>query len=135
MSTQDPETWMWERARALLEQADRLQRGFCLPGRPGTTRPSWEPPVDVFETATELWVLVALPGVEPERVEVELTATHLVVSGERALPRAFRSAAVHRLEIPHGRFERRVGLPPGRYTRTQTEIVHGCLFVNLGKLD
>jgi len=135
MPTDDPETWMWERARALLERADRLQRGFFLPGRPGTKLPSWEPPVDVFETATELWVLVALPGVEPERVVVELGPSLLVVSGERALPAAFRSAAVHRLEIPHGRFERRIVLPPGRYERTQIEIVHGCLFVNLAKLD
>jgi HSP20 family molecular chaperone IbpA len=134
MASEDPETWMWERARALLERADRLQRGFFQPTRPGTTLPSWEPPVDVFETATELWVLVALPGVEPERVVVELGASELVVSGERDLPSAFRSAAVHRLEIPHGRFERRIGLPPGRYQRTQTQIVHGCLFVNLGKL-
>jgi HSP20 family protein len=135
MPTDDPETWMWERARALLERADRIQRGFCLPGRPGSVRPSWEPPVDVFETATELWVMVALPGVEPARVTVELVDMVLCVSGERTLPSAFRSAAVHRLEIPHGRFERRIGLPPGRYEQMQIEISHGCLFVNLGKRD
>ncbi len=135
MATKDPQTWMWERARTLLEQAENLQRGFFQPSRPGSTRPSWVPPVDVFETSTELWVLVALPGVEPECVEIELSGQVLAVSGERALPSAFRRAAVHRLEIPHGRFERRIELPPGRYERTHTQILHGCLFVNLGKLD
>ncbi len=136
MSDKDPsETWMWERARALLEQADRIQRSFFAPQRPGTRRPSWEPPVDVFETPSELWVLVALPGVDPASVRVELYPSELSVCGERALPSEFRSAVVHRLEIPHGRFERRVGLPPGTYELGQRQLHDGCLFQSLAKLS
>ena len=119
---------------ALLEQADRMQRTFYSPGRPGTRRPSWEPPVDVFETTTELWVLVALPGVASARLRVKLSGNRLLVSGERQLPEAFRTAIVHRLEIPHGRFERLVELPPGDYELTQRELVDGCLFLNLAKI-
>jgi len=91
--------------------------------------------VDVFETSTELWLLVALPGVEPDRVRVQLEGRRIVVSGERTLPEGFRRAAVHRLEIPRGRFERSVELPPGDYELTQSELIHGCLFLNLGKID
>jgi len=125
---------MWERARSLLEQAERVQKNFFAPQRPGTRRPSWEPPADVFETQSEVWVLVVLPGVSPESVQVELFQSDVTVCGERALPPAFRSAVVHRLEIPHGRFERRVGLPPGRYEVTRKELVNGCLFVGLAKI-
>ena len=77
---------MWERARSMLEQADRLQRSFFSPQRPGTRRPSWEPPADVFETEGEVWVLVVLPGVTPDSVEVRLFQGDVTISGERALP-------------------------------------------------
>jgi HSP20 family molecular chaperone IbpA len=125
---------MWERARSLLEQAERVQKNFFAPQRPGTRRPSWEPPADVFETQSEVWVLVVLPGVAPESVQVELFQHDVTVCGERALPPAFRSAVVHRLEIPHGRFERRVALPPGRYELARKELVNGCLFLGLTKI-
>lgn len=135
MTEKDPaETWMWERARSMLEQADRIQRSFFAPQRPGTRHPSWEPPADVFETAHEVWVLVVLPGVAPESVLIELSESELRVCGERALPPAFRSAVVHRLEIPHGRFERVVALPPGQYELARRELLNGCLFVGLTKL-
>ena len=127
------ETWLWERARALIERADRAQRGFAAPQRPGGRRPSWEPPVDVFESGDELWVVVALPGVEPQSVRIELSLGAISVCGERALPPEFRSAQVNRLEIPHGRFERRVGLPEGAYEVLEQRLVDGCLFLTLSK--
>lgn len=135
MSKNDPDNWMWVRAQQLLDQADRMQRQFFHPARPGTKRPCWEPPADVFETATELWVQVALPGVEPERVRVELDGGEVRVVGHRRQPAAFRNASVHRLEIPHGNFERRVPLPPGTYELRETKLLHGCLLLNLRKLD
>jgi HSP20 family molecular chaperone IbpA len=135
VTEKDPsETWMWERARSLLDQADKLQRTFFAPTRPGTRSPSWEPPADVFETQSEVWVLVTLPGVAPESVRVELFQSDVTVCGLRAQPPAFRSATVHRLEIPHGRFERRVSLPPGRYEVAHQELVNGCLFLGLSKI-
>jgi HSP20 family molecular chaperone IbpA len=134
VTEKDPaETWMWERARSALEQADRIQRSFFAPQRPGTRHPSWEPPVDVFETQSEVWVLAVMPGVAPESLEVTLFANDVTVCGERALPPAFRSAVVHRLEIPHGRFERRVSLPPGTYELTRRELLNGCLFLGFTK--
>jgi HSP20 family molecular chaperone IbpA len=134
VTEKDPsETWMWERARTLLERADRIQKSFFAPQRPGTRHPSWEPPVDVFETQSEVWVLVVLPGVAPESVRVELFQSDITVCGERTQPPTFRSAVVHRLEIPHGRFERRVSLPPGTYEVTHRELVNGCLFLGLAK--
>lgn len=136
VTDKDPsETWMWERARSMLEQADRIHKSFFAPQRPGTRHPSWEPPCDVFETQGEVWVLVVLPGVAPESVQVELFQNDVTVCGERALPPAFRSAVVHRLEIPHGRFQRRVTLPPGSYELGRREFHHGCLFLGLTKIS
>ena len=55
--------------------------------------------------------------------------TCCVVAGLRRLPAAARGAAIHRLEIPHGRFERRIRLPAARLELDRSELANGCLFV------
>jgi HSP20 family molecular chaperone IbpA len=133
MTTRDPRNWMWAEACELLDRAERLKREFFRPA-PRTGHSAWQPPVDLFETSEEVWVLVALPGVPRERVEARVDGGTLVVTGERLLPAAVRRAVVHRLEIPHGRFERRIELPPGHYERRGQDLVDGCLVLNLKKL-
>ena len=134
MTSSDPDSWMWERARSMVERADRLQRQFFQPAPPGGRQPAWRPPVDVFETQTELWILVALPGVELSAVEVEQTEGSLRISGHRHHPQAFRGSNVHRLEIPYGRFERVIQLPPGRYRAQEPRQADGCVLLSFTKL-
>jgi len=40
---------------------------------------------------------------------------------------------IHRLELPQGRFERRVRLPAGRYASVRHAVANGCLLVTLEK--
>ena len=137
MSSKDPATWMWAEACEMLGRADRLHRQFFQPARARarTLCPTWEPPLDVFETDGELWILVALPGVEPDRLEVVVDDQGtLIVAGERPLPAQARDAAVHRLELPYGHFERRVSLPAGRYEIGRRDLINGCLTLCLKKL-
>lgn len=125
---------MWARACELLDRAERLHRQFFRPGREGSAGyPVWHPPVDVFETGQGLWILIALPGVPGSAIEVGVEAGTLVVTGERPLPSALRGAEIHRLEIPYGRFERRIELPAGRYALQSREELHGCLVLSLRK--
>jgi HSP20 family molecular chaperone IbpA len=88
----------------------------------------------MFETARELWIIVALPGVEPGSVTVGVEGGTLVVGGERVQPAALRRGRIHRLEIPHGRFERRAELPPGRFALDGTQLADGCLTLKLRKV-
>lgn len=53
---------------------------FALSGT--WTRPA-SPPVDVARTAEEFVVVVDLPGVSPDAIDIEATATTLVVRAER----------------------------------------------------
>jgi HSP20 family molecular chaperone IbpA len=87
----------------------------------------------MLETNDEVLILMALPGVDPKGVEVIIDEDHLVVSGSRVLPAALRTAVIHRLELPQGRFERRVRLPAGRYADVQRDNVNGCLLITLRK--
>ncbi len=57
----------------------------------------------------------------------------LVLSGERTVPAELRTAKIHRMELPQGRFERRIDLPPGRYGEVRRFEVNGCLAVTLAK--
>lgn len=126
---------MWSEAVALIERAERLRRQFFRRAAATASAPVWEPPVDMFETEDELFILVALPGVPPERVQIAHEHGMLVVSGMRPLPAGMRRARIHRLEVPYGRFERRLELPLGRYQYANQELAHGCLLIGLRKLD
>lgn len=117
----------------MLEQAERMRREFFRPA-PRGGRTAWHPPVDVFETERDLWLVVALPGVPVDRVKVRVEGGTVIVSGERPLPAAVREAQVHRLEIPQGRFERRLELPAGRFRVDRHEMVDGCLFLSLARV-
>ena len=128
-----PNSWMWSEACEMLARAERLHRDFFQPVRSGSRTPSWEPPVDMIETECDVLVLVALPGVDPDRVEAAIDGADLVVAGSRVLPAELRTAVIHRLELPQGRFERRVRLPSGRYAAVRRAMLHGCILITLEK--
>ena len=125
---------MWAEACELLDRAERLNRQFFQP-RPGRGRPpTSEPPADVLETDGELWILVALPGVVADQLQVTVENGTLVVAGERPMPGQAHTGIIRRLEIPYGHFERRIDLPPGRFEIGRRELADGCLVLGLRKL-
>lgn len=126
MPTNNPLNWMLSEALEQLSRAERMRQQF---GRQDTC---WEPPIDVLETERELLILVALPGVDPDNVETAIHDGVLVVSGQRTLPAELRNARIHRLELPQGRFERRIALPRGRYAISRF-VMDGCVALRLAK--
>lgn len=134
MKNPDPRAWMWSNAVEMLLRAERMHQQNFQPVHGRARAPAWEPPVDMLETDHELLVLAALPGVDPERIQVVIDNGVLVIAGERVLPQELRFARIHRLELPQGRFERQLPLPPGRYEVMRPAVVNGCLTVVLRKL-
>lgn len=130
----DPSDWMWSHAWGLLEEAERMHRQFFHLAGSGRSQASWEPPADVFEDERELVVVVAMPGVPANRIELSSEPGALVVRGRRALPFAGLHHVVRHLEIPYGWFERRVPLPAGNFKAVTHELTDGCLIVRLRKL-
>lgn len=124
---------MWSEALALLARADSLGRQAFRPNSPQSPCPTWEPPVDMLETTEAVLVIAALPGVDADQAEVYIKDGVLVLSGQRVLPPELRTAVIHRLELPQGRFERRVPLPPGLYGAIGRFSANGCLVVTLQK--
>jgi HSP20 family protein len=133
MPPRDPINWMLSEAIETLARAERLQQQFLnLQPFAGTHEPSWEPPIDVLETEQEILIFIALPGVDPNDVEALLEQGTLIISGRRVLPEELRNAHIHRLELPQGRFERRIQLPTGRYAISRF-ATHGCVGLRLAK--
>jgi HSP20 family molecular chaperone IbpA len=125
--------WMWSEACEMLTRAERLHREFFRPAGSLAPSPAWEPPVDILETDDAVLVLVALPGVDSEQADAAIEDGHLVIDGTRVLPSELRTATIHRLELPQGRFQRRLKLPPGVYSGVRRAVVDGCLVITLQK--
>lgn len=123
--------WMWVEACEVLDRADRLQRQFLRYLGPGADAAIWEPPVDIQESAEGLILLFALPGVVPEEISLRLEPTELVVSAMRPLKLGSPDAVIRRLEIPHGRFFRRIPLTGVPLKLTSSRYENGCLEVRL----
>jgi len=130
MPTREPLNWMLSEAIEALTRAERLRaRLFSLQSNEA---PSWEPPVDVLETDRELLIFVALPGVDPDQVVAIIENGTLIISGHRVVPPELRDALIRRLELPQGRFERRIALPVGRYAVSRYAS-NGCVVLRLSK--
>jgi HSP20 family molecular chaperone IbpA len=124
---------MWAEACEMLDRAERMHRRFFQPAAT-SGQPVWEAPLDVYETEDEFVIVVALPGVDPATIEVLIERRAISVVGERRLPVSSGVVAIHRMEIPHGRFERRLELPPVPLELGRRDLADGCLHLTLRKL-
>jgi HSP20 family protein len=100
--------------------------------------PAWTPALDMYETEDAVVVLLDLAGVDAEQTEVHTQPHLLTVRGARRerhgpyVPNEERS--YHALEIPYGRFERTVRLPPGTDTEAaRASYRDGLLEITLPK--
>jgi HSP20 family protein len=125
--------WMWSEACEMLARAERMHRELFRPVGAPARQPAWEPPVDILETGQEVLVLVALPGVDVDNAQAAIEEGDLVIAGTRVLPKELSTAIIHRLELPQGRFYRRVRLPAGRYSGVRRAAAAGCLVITLQK--
>ncbi len=132
MANRNARDWMWSEAVQMLARADRLHRQVFRPVASAHTT-YWEPPIDLLETAGDVQIIAALPGVDPSGVQVFIDGDALVITGRRDPSPCMRRAVIHHMELPHGQFARRVPLPAGHYGRIDWQAEHGCLTVTLRK--
>ena len=131
MSSERQYGWMWAEACEVLDRAERLQRQFLRYMGPGPDAAVWEPPVDIQETADGLILLFALPGVAPDEITLTIEPTNLTLSALRPLKLGSAAAVIRRLEIPHGRFFRRIPLAGVPLKLAASHYENGCLEVRL----
>jgi HSP20 family protein len=92
------------------------------------------PAVNVFDQGDAFVVKAEVPGVEPNRVQIEVEDDTLTLRGERSFSEPNRDAAYHRRERGEGQF-RRVVRVPGRLAAEEAKAQYrdGVLTVTIPK--
>ena len=123
---------MEKRRKANSEQLEELfSELWQLPGF--GTRRGYRPQVDCYRSdePPAVTVVVDLPGVEPDDVEITVTERTVNIVGERRRPKRGARVSYRQMELEYGPFQRRVSLAedvdPDRaeahYERGQLTIV------------
>lgn len=117
-------------ARQLLDEIERE-----VPGAAAVSA-DCRPPLDVFETASAIEVVVDIPGVSPESIRIVARRSTLLIVGAKLVPPTDGQARFHLAERSHGRFARAVRLA-GAFdiARATATVRQGELHVWLPRLD
>ncbi|MGC8876066.1 Hsp20/alpha crystallin family protein [Thermus sp.] len=118
--------------KELEELQERLARTFAAPQQGPRV---FAPPVDILEDGEGLHILVYLPGVEPEKVEVVAEEGVLAVKAERPFEKK-EGVAYHRLEGPYGAFARSFNIPSTYdLAKVEARFRHGVLHLKVPKAE
>jgi HSP20 family protein len=127
----------WEPFRelaALQNEMSRWMNTLPAPGAGNGQSSTWLPAVDVWETEKELVLSFDLPGIEEEKIAVELDENMLTVSGERERMGEHSSERFYRFERRYGQFSRSVSLPAGvKDSDVQADYKNGVLEIRIPK--
>lgn len=101
-----------ERKRQMTDLQREIQELFSdlwqVPRFSGL-RAGFRPHVDCFRSDTELTIVVELPGVDPDAVELAVAEGNLFLAGRRERPRG-EGQVYQQMEIDYGTFRRQVAL-------------------------
>lgn len=96
-----------DRMNQIFEDALARSRGR----EEGLRTGMWTPAVDIYENNDFVVVKAELPGVEKDRISVEVKEGILTLRGERGFDKELREESYHRIERSYGSFQRSFSLP------------------------
>jgi HSP20 family protein len=105
-----------------------------LPGIADRVPPfSFTPPMDLLEDEQRWVVVVAVPGIQQDDVDVKLERDILTISGSLDRARFHNGHRYVHAEIARGPFQRLVKLPQPVEGSPRVEVQHGLIRVELTK--
>ena len=120
----------FEELNGLHRDLDRVFGRRAGDARAAIQDSAWVPATEVTSAADGWRVRLALPGIDPKDVEVDLHGNTLTVKGERADGRG--DDGWYESEIAYGRFERTFTLPASvDAERVEAHFTHGMLELTL----
>jgi HSP20 family protein len=101
---------------------------------PVAAKQAWVPTLDVWETDDALVYAFDLPGVDEDRLSIEVEDASLTVTAERERTEDVSDERYHRFERRYGSFRRTVGLPQGVDEDAITaQLANGVLEIRVPK--
>ena len=106
-----------EPVRELLSIQERMNRMFDDAFRAGgeqgdrSIEAVWAPAADVYEANGDIVIEAELPGIAPEKVDIKVEGTVLMIKGQRGFDQGVARESYHRIERAYGPFSRAFTLP------------------------
>jgi HSP20 family protein len=130
----------WDPFRDLLsiqnEMTRLFSRTFGTDVEEGGVRGTWAPEIDVFETPEKFTVILELPGMSTEDLDITVDDGVLTIAGERKFYSDVEEENFYRIERRHGAFQRRITLPQQcDVTKIDASMSDGLLKVEIPKTE
>ncbi len=95
-----------------------------------------DPALDVYQTPEEVVVKAALPGMNPEDVDIDITGDTLTIEGESKAEDEVKNEDYLYRERRYGAFSRSVVLPGGlKSDQAEATMDNGVLTLNIPKAE
>lgn len=124
---------------ALRSEVDRLfdtflREPFGAIEWPFGAQGKWMPTVDIAENDEEVTVRAEVPGIDPKDLDVSVTGSQLVLSGQKKEAKEQREKDFYHTESRFGSFRRFVQLPEGVDTEhVDAQYANGVLTLRMKK--
>ncbi|MGA1863004.1 Hsp20/alpha crystallin family protein [Deferribacter thermophilus] len=127
----------WDPLKDLVSIQERINRLFddALSSRKSGVQSDWIPPVDVLETEKGVLLIVEVPGLKEDDIDIQISDNILTIKGERKLPDVEKEN-YYRLERPYGKFSRSFQLPDNvDVNKVKASLKDGILKISLEKSE
>jgi len=127
----------WDPLKDLVSIQERINRLFddALTSRKSGVQSDWIPPVDVLETEKGVLLIVEVPGLKEDDIDIQISDNILTIKGERKLPDVEKEN-YYRLERPYGKFSRSFQLPDNvDVNKVKASLKDGILKISLEKSE
>ena len=131
----------WEPIREMVTLRDAMDRlfddAFTRPwGQTDGGRSMGLPAVDMYQTDDDVVVKMAVPGIQPEDVQISVTGDTLSIKGELKEKDDNKEKAYHLREQRWGSFERTLALPTDvKADKASADFENGVLTITLPKAE
>lgn len=96
----------------------------------------WELPLDMYQTADEVVIKAAIPGLKPEEVDISITGDTLIIKGEHKEEHEIKEENYLCKERHYGTFSRSVLIPVKvKSDKAEAAFENGVLTLSLPKAE
>ncbi len=123
-----------EEMSLLKDQIDRIFEPFSASGDERLLSHSL--PVEVTETQAEYRVRLLVPGIDPEKINLQMSERELSVSTETQPRELEEGEMVHMNQFRYGKFSKQLSFPQAiDQNQVQANYTHGVLTITLPKAE
>jgi len=128
------------RKPSIWQEMDQIQREmnrlFDSTGRGRVLSAPNYPAINVWTNEEGQYITAEMPGVQPDDINIDVSADALSISGERKPEEAVKEANYHRRERSYGAFSRTIQLPFIVDTnKVEANFKNGVLMISLPRAE